>query len=279
MSAKTAKKVTMPKEVTAGNKSAGNTEPHKNESLKNEPCNIFADVASSANSERSQKVTPEASGGNKPGSPVVTSEIHANTKNRSAPLTEVDVAAVYMKLIADGITPTVRLIYGTLQRGSLRTINKFFKPIDHDYRKQQIEASEQPNNLSDFEDIMIRALSKACYETKVKRYENKILALNSVIEKLEDSNTEEQMILCNDKEILQKDLSAAQTVIEEINNEKAELQNRLYDALNENTKLKNAAKESMSDLKHYRELVRLIIRSSRDPDLPKTLVKKIDEVQ
>lgn len=279
MSAKTAKKVTTPKEVTTGNKNAGNTEPHKDERLKNEPLNVFADAQSSANSMRSQKVTPEASGGNKHGLPVVTSENPADTKIRSAPLTEVDVATAYMKLIADGITPTVRLIHCVLQRGSFRTINNFFKPIDHDYRQQQIEASEQPNNLSDFESIMLRALSKACYETKVKRYENKILTLNSVIEKLEDTNTEEQTILCNEQEALQKDLCAAQTVIEELNKEKAELQERLTDALNENAKLKNAAKESKSDLKHYRELVQFINSSSQDPNLPKTLAKKIREDQ
>ncbi len=279
MSAKQQKLVTTPNVVTAGNKSADNTEALKDKRLKNEPHNVFADTQSHANSVRSQLVTPEASAGNKAGLPFVTTEPSANTKFRSAPITEVDVAEAYMKLVADGITPTVRLIYSVLQRGSLRTIQNFFKTIDHDYRQQQIENSDQPNNLNDFENVMLKALSKACYETKVKRYEGKILTLQGVIEKLEVTNTEEQGLLCENLEATQKELSDAQAVIEILNKEKIELQSRLTDALNENSKLKNVAKESKSDLKHYRELVQLIIRSSQDPDLPKTLANKIQEDQ
>ena len=279
MSAKSAKEVTASSEVTAGNNNVGNKQNLNSQQHKNELHGKNSTLGSSPKSARSQLVTSEAQEDNENRLPVVTTNAPAKNKTRSAPITELDVAEAYMRLVSEGIIPTVRLIHDVLQRGSFRTIQQFFEPFDLEYQKKQIEASDQPNNLSDFERVLIGALSKVCYETKVKRYEDKILTLQCVIEKLEETNTKEQVLLCENLESTQKELSEAQAVIEELNKEKATLQDQLTAALNENTKLKDAAKETKTDLKHYRELVQLIIKSSKDPDLPKTLAKKIKEAQ
>lgn len=279
MSAKQQKKVTTSHKVTTGHNDAGHTNDINDKELKNQELAPTVEQKSSAQNGWSQQVTPQAQVGHNDLLSSVTSTSATNKKTRSDPITREDVAERYMKLVKDGITPTVRLIYASLKRGSFRTLEKFFAEFDHEYRRQQLEKAEQPNNLSDFENVLVQTLSKVCYETKVKRYEAKIQTMQAVIEKLEDTNIKEQGLLCENLEATQKELSDAQAVIEILNKEKIELQNRLTDALNENSKLKNVAKESKSDLKHYRELVQLIIRSSQDPDLPKTLANKIQEDQ
>lgn len=161
-------------------------------------------------------------------------------------LKEDEVKALYLKLRAEGITPTARLLRSELKHGSFTTLQKMISNLNQIYAQNDISEIKNRRIPDGVMSLLIEELSKRALKCTIDADDKKISELEQMVLKLtRDHAKSDEDFACELDASLKR-----QSELEIALREKEKINSKL---LEENTELKNQVETLSSQLEINRE--------------------------
>jgi len=161
-------------------------------------------------------------------------------------LKEDEVKALYLKMRAEGITPTARLLRSELKHGSFTTLQKMISNLNQIYAQNDISEIKNRRIPDGVMSLLIEELSKRALKCTIDADDKKISELEQMVLKLtRDHAKSDEDFACELDASLKR-----QSELEMALREKEKINSKL---LEENTELKNQVETLSSQLEINRE--------------------------
>lgn len=194
---------------------------------------------------------------------------------KSKPITLEQVSEHYYKLLDDGINPTIRAIYESLDNhGSYTTICEMVAIVKAEHQKAINISLDQSTNRLEFVEVLMRDVCDLVYGSKVELFDNKIRILQKTLAENCERASEDQKTLCEAIDKLNESLTQSHQALDQAIAEKDALVAKNAELLNTIAELKNELKETKTQLKQCKDIQNLLNKLSSDPNFAKDALKE-----